>query len=381
MKVSKVDYLVLGAGAVGTAAAYHLARRGASVTLVEQFELGHEMGSSHGPSRVIRHSYADPVYARLMKDAYESWRALEADAGEVVLTPTGGVSLCPPELDYVSTVTSSLEAVGVPHRRMTGQELRRSYPTFQVRDDEDVVFEPAIGVLAASRIVRLQAELAARHGGERFRLLERTAAERLKLDGPAVVVRGERIEARTLLVAAGAWTKRLLPSLAVDLRISRQCVAHFRAVDPAPYAVGRFPVFIRQPAPGPEAFYGLPGLAGADVKLGIHHNEDAADVERVDRTVSAADIERIRGAIRDLLPGLADAAVSAATICLYTVAPLENFVVGPLPDCPNVLVASACSGHGFKFANLVGRALAEMAMDGGTELDVSSWRVPAGPLA
>src|SRR3954467_2157157 len=163
--MQKIDarYVVVGAGAMGSAAAYHLARRGEPVLLVEQFRVGHDRGSSHGAARITRHSYADPRYARLMPEAFRHWRELEADAAQNLYVRTGGVSFCPGHVDYVARVCSSLESIGVPHRRLTGSQLRRMYPVFAVPDSYDAVFEPDAGLLSASRILAAQVELARQH--------------------------------------------------------------------------------------------------------------------------------------------------------------------------------------------------------------------------
>src|SRR4051812_34042515 len=168
----RAQNVVVGAGAMGAAAAYQLARRGEPVLLVEQFALGHDRGSSHGAARITRHSYADPHYARLMPEAFRAWRVLEADAGQNVYLRTGGVSFCPPGVDYVERVAASLAAIDVPHRRMNGEKLRRSYPAFQVPDDTDVVFEPDAGLLAAARCLALEVALARELGGERTRVFD-----------------------------------------------------------------------------------------------------------------------------------------------------------------------------------------------------------------
>lgn len=374
--------VVIGAGAVGTAAAYHLARRGAGVALVEQFAVGHDRGSSHGPSRIIRYSYADPLYARLMSEAFRCWLDLEADAGETLYFRTGGVSLCPPGLDYVDRVERSLIGLGVPHRRLTGAELRRLAPAFRVSDDEQVIHEPDIGILPAGRIVALNVGRAAHHGGGRFRLLEGFAVERIELEGerPVVVAANQRLEADRLIVAAGPWLARLVPALGVRLEVTRQSVFHFRPADPAPFAVGRLPVFIRKREVGHEAFYGLPDFAGSGVKAALHHVGAGVDPDAVDRGIAGDDERRVRDCL-EILPNLAEAPVERSHVCLYTVGPNEDFVVGPLPSRPEVVVASACGGHGFKFSQLVGRVLADYALNGGTPLDVDAWRPPAEPLA
>src|SRR3954471_13044421 len=159
--------VVLGAGAMGTSAASHRSRRGEPVLLIEQFATGHARGSSHGAARITRHSYADPHYARLMPEAFRAWRELEADAGQNLYLRTGGVSLCPTGVDYVARVASSLAAIDVPHRRMSGRDLRRAYPVFEVPDDTDVVFEPDAGMLAAARCIALEVDLARTLGGEK----------------------------------------------------------------------------------------------------------------------------------------------------------------------------------------------------------------------
>src|SRR4051812_338154 len=175
-------YVVLGAGAMGSAAAYHLAKRGQPVVLVEQFALGHDRGSSHGAARITRHSYADARYARLMPEAFRAWRELEADAGQALYIRSGGVSISPPGVDYVAQVAANLESMGVPHRRMSVSELHRSYPPFQVPPQTDVVFEPDAGLLSASKVLAAEVELARRLGGEKTTVLERSPVRKIDLD-------------------------------------------------------------------------------------------------------------------------------------------------------------------------------------------------------
>src|SRR5579871_1712997 len=156
MELVRARNVVIGSGAMGAAAAYHLAKRGEPVLLLEQFALGHDRGSSHGAARITRHSYADARYARLMLDAFRAWRTLEADAGQNLYLRTGGVSFCPAGVDYVAQVAASLAAIDVPHRRMTGRELRKALPAFELADSADAVFEPDAGMLAAARAVATQ---------------------------------------------------------------------------------------------------------------------------------------------------------------------------------------------------------------------------------
>ena len=370
----RAKHVVLGAGAVGSAAAYHLARRGEPVLLVERFALGHERGSSHGAARITRHSYADPRYARLMPEAFRAWRALEADAGQNLYLRTGGVSISPSGVDYVARVAASLAEIGVPHRRMTGADLRKALPVFGVPDDADVVFEPDAGLVAAARAVRVEVELARSLGGDRTRVWENCPVRAIDLDGerPAVVTDAGRVEADRLIVAAGAWTARLLPGFPVPLRPTRQQVLYVRPPDPPAYAPGRFPVFIYKGADDLDAFYGMPPFEGPGVKVARHGGPET-DPDAPDPVVGGAYRETVREFLRGCLPALADAPVERTEVCLYTVAPDEEFQVGPYRGRPDVLVASPCSGHGFKFSCLVGRVLADLAATGATATPIEPW--------
>jgi sarcosine oxidase len=374
--------VIIGAGAMGSAAAYHLARRGEPVVLVEQFELGHDRGSSHGAARITRHSYADPRYARLMPAAFRAWRELEADAGEALYIRTGGVSFSPPGVDYAVRVAASLAELDVPHWYGSGREFRRRQPVFALPDEDDVVFEPDAGLVAAARAVAVQVDLARHFLGDELWVLDRTPVRRIVLEDSKPVVETDtmRIVADRLIVAAGAWVKRLLPTLPVPVRITRQQVLYFRPPDPTRFQIGRFPVFIYKGAGEDDAFYGMPDFLGLGVKVARHAGPE------VDPDVKDPGIdEEYRSIVRQFLgghiPSLADAAIGLNEICLYTVAPDDAFCVDFLPMRPDVIVASPCSGHGFKFSCLIGRVLADLAFVGTTDMQFDPWRLGANGLS
>jgi len=370
--------VVVGAGAMGSATAYHLARRGEPVLLIEQFALGHDRGSSHGAARITRHSYADVRYARLMPEAFRAWRQLEADAGRNLYLRTGGVSFGPPDSDYVQKVAASLEEIGVPHRRLTGAQLNRVTPAFRVPDDTDAVFEPDAGMLAAARIVRTQIELAREFGGDKTQVMENCPVRRIDLESakPTLETDAGTITADRLVVTAGPWTSRLFPNWPVPLRPTRQQVLYFRPVDPAPFRPGRFPVFIFKGCQEPDAFYGMPEFDGLGVKVARHGGDDT-DPDVHDPAVGEEYRARVRAFLRGCLPALADAPIDLTEVCLYNVAPDDQFQVGSPAGRADVVVASPCSGHGFKFSCLVGRVLADLAGHGFTDVDIDPWRVDA----
>jgi sarcosine oxidase len=375
MEQIEAKHVIVGAGAMGSAAAYQLARRGEPVLLIEQFALGHDRGSSHGAARITRHSYADVNYARLMPAAFRAWRELEADSGETLYVRTGGASFSPSGVDYAARVAASLTELGVPHWHGSGRAWNERHPAFNLPDRYDVVFEPDAGMLRAARAVALQVEMAQALGGGRTRVIDESPVLRIDLDHdrPVVVTRDARIVAERLIVSAGAWVKRLLPSLRVNLRPTRQQVLYLRPGDPSAFCVGRFPAFIFKGALAGESFYGMPDLQALTVKVARHDGPEC-DPDNDDRRIEDDYIQTVRAFLRDHIPALADAPIGFTEVCLYTVAPEEQFQVDFLPGRADVIVASPCSGHGFKFSCLIGGVLADLALSGKTELPVHIWK-------
>ncbi len=366
--------VVIGAGSMGIATAYQLARRGEPVLLIEQFAIGHDRGSSHGASRIIRHSYADEFYARLMPAAFAEWRDLEAIAGVPLYLRTGGVSLSPATVDYVANVAAALKAIDIPYRRMTGQELNAAIPVFAVSDDYDVVFEPDAGMILADRALRVMLELARSLGGDQTVIRQNCRVERLDLDSerPTILLEGETIEAERLIVTAGPWVASLVPELAGRLQTERQQILYFLPEDTERYSIGHMPVFISVGAGRGDFYYGMPGVFGGGIKAARHGGE-TIEADSNDRKIGDEYRSEIREFMRGCIPSLADSPITNTEICKYTVAPNEDFLVGVHPGHSRVFVASPCSGHGFKFSPLIGRLLADLATSSFSDLNVARW--------
>jgi sarcosine oxidase len=376
MESIESQVVIVGAGAMGSAAAYHLARRGQRVTLIEQFALGHARGSSHGAARITRHSYAEPAYARLMPEAFRAWRELEADAGQALYIRTGGVSFSPAGIDYVAQVAANLAELGVPHWRGSARDWNQRHAAFCLPDAYDVVFEPDAGLLAAARAVALQTALARHHGGDRIQVIEHSLVRCIDLESrrPVVMTESGRFVAERVIVAAGAWAARLLPALAVPLQATRQQVLYFRPSDPAPFRIGRFPVFIFKGSSDEAAFYGMPEFQGVGVKVARHGGPEI-DPDIDDPKVGEDYKSFVRRFLSGHMPALAEAPIDLTEVCLYTVAPADRFLVDFLPGRADVILASPCSGHGFKFSCLIGRVLADLAIDGQTKLAIDAWKL------
>ncbi len=363
------EVVVCGLGATGSAALYQLARRGVRVLGLERFRPGHERGSSHGETRIIRLGYFEhPSYVPLVRSAYAGWREIEAAAGRQLLRVTGIAEIGPPDGVLVSGTLASSRQHGLRHEILTAAELMRRFPAFRVPSDTVAVVQPEGGFLEAEPAVEAMVGLAQAEGAE-IRCGETIAAIEPLAGGVRITTDRGVVEAGAAIVALGAWIKALLSRLAVPIRITRQVMAWFEPADPAPLGGGRLPVFLIESRHG--IHYGFPPLRAGPVKVAKHHHGDQrVDPDAYDRTVSAEDERLIRAALVEHLPAANGRLIKAKT-CLYTMTPDGDFIIDRLPGAPQIVVASPCSGHGFKFAPVIGDILADLATTGATAQDIS----------
>ncbi|GCB52580.1 FAD-dependent oxidoreductase [Streptomyces sp. NL15-2K] len=343
---------VVGAGLMGAATAWQLARRGHEVTLVEAYDIGHRQGSSHGSSRIFRRAYADPFYVRLTGQAHEQWRELEDDSATPLLRTTGGIDMG--EDRDPEAIAGLLAAAGVPHELLGPEAASERWP--YIRITGPVLHHPDAGVVDADETVAVCVRRAIEHGAEAIIGVRVTGID---VQGDEKVLLrtddGREIVADTVVIAAGAWLPELeLPVALPPLRVTQQQVFHFRQRDPSV----KWPILIWD---GALHLYGLP--SGSDggpfpaVKVAEHDRGTPTTARTRDSVVDSSSRTRVSGFVRDRLPGLAPDPVAEAT-CLYTTAPDENFVLdrhGPL------VIVSPCSGHGAKFAPLIGAMAADLA--------------------
>ena len=365
------DVIIVGLGAMGSATAWHLARRGRRVLGLEQFPAGHALGSSHGESRIIREIYFEhPNYVPLVRRAYELWRDLERESGARLLTITGGLMIGRTDGKLVSGVLRSAEAHDIPHEVLAAEEVNERFSGFELRGDDVAVLDRRAGILDADACVRAQLDVASRLGAA-LHFEEQVTAWASDGDHVRVETTRGRYVARQLVLSAGPWMSKLLPALSSALVVERQVLAWFEpATHSGQYESSRLPIYLWEYGGG-HMGYGFPRLASG-VKAAVFHDGDVVrDPDAIQRSVEPHEIERIRDALTHILPGVASGALRDAKVCPFTNTPDTHFLIDFHPSFPNVLMSSPCSGHGFKFASAVGEVQADLLTGGQSRFDIS----------
>jgi sarcosine oxidase len=373
------DVLIAGLGAMGSSAAFHLARRGVRVRGFDRYRPPHTMGSSHGQSRIIREAYfEDPVYVPMVRRAYELWRELQRDAAEPLLLQTGGLMFGRPDSQLVAGARASAERYGLDHEVLTVSEISSRFPAFRPEPDMVAVYEARAGIVFPEACV--QAHLSgARACGAQIHGDEPVLGWQADGNGVSVTTRSGNYSADLLIVSAGAWVGQLLQPLEPPLVVERQVAFWFDPrSSPEHFSAANCPVHLWQ-FDGDRFAYGFPDL-GNGVKVACHHEGLVGSPDSLARDVGADEVENARALIRRFLPD-ADGTFRSAAACLYTNTPDEHFWIDRHPHHDNVLIASPCSGHGFKFASVIGEILADLATGGRCSFDLSPFRSrwPLGP--
>jgi sarcosine oxidase len=372
--MDRFDAIVIGLGAHGSAAALALVRRGLRVLAIEAGERGHGLGSSGGHSRMIRRAYfEDPGYLPLLAAAWEGWDRLAEAAGEQFVELTGGLYAGPADGDVFRGSVASARDQGIAHEVLDAAEIRRRWPVFTVGDEMAGLYDPGAGWIRPERAIDAQLRLA-EHGGAELRFRERAIDWRPGPDGSLEVETDAGVHrADHLVIAAGAWTGYFVPDLALPLEVERLPVLWFEpTVDPGQLSSGRMPVWIMDTAED-GTFYGFPYDSALGLKVSRHHSGERCEPDSVDRSLHPADVERVRAFSRRNLPA-ADGPLRSSTVCLYTNTPDFHFVIDVHPAVGGVAFASACSGHGFKFAPAIGEILADLALTGSTVQPIGQFR-------
>ncbi len=366
--MQRFDVIVVGLGGIGSAAAFHLASRGARVLGLDRFPIAHDRGSSHGQTRLIRLAYFEhPDYVPLLRRAYALWHDLEARTGEPLLVESGLLMAGPGDGPVITGALASAAAHGLDVERLTAREACNRWPVFALPGSWEAVHERQAGYLFVERCVAAHAAAAERAGAT---LETAVQVHGWRTDGDGVIVTTDRGEwaADRLVLAPGPWAAGLLQLPALGLSVLRKSLFWYRpaaAASPS-LAAGACPCFAFDAPAG--FFYGFPSIDARGVKIAEHSGgRPVADPLNVDRTVDAAEEHAIESVIASHLPTLGSSRADHA-VCLYTMSPDHHFVVGLHPDHDRVAIAAGFSGHGFKFASVMGEALADLALTASTPL-------------
>jgi sarcosine oxidase len=367
------DVIVTGLGAMGSAAVRELARRGLRVLGIDRYEPPHARGSTHGRTRIIREAYFEhPAYVPLVQRAAELWERLGSEVGHDVLVRTGGLMIGPAQGTLVAGARASADRHGLPYELLTPPEVRSRFPALDPDSRMVALHEPRAGVLFPEACVRALLVRALTDGAE---LTVYDAMLSWRVEGGVVRVAtplGEHVADR-LVLTLGPWLPEHLKGVSVPLVIERQMQHWFEPRENADWCrPDRMPIALWQLPDNDRVFYTLPDF-GDGVKVAIHHEGEPTDPDRVQRTVSDEEDERVRALVARFLPAAAGA-IRERAVCLYANTPDGHFLLDRHPAHPEVLIVSACSGHGFKFATVIGEVVAQLVADETPSLDLSLFR-------
>ncbi len=368
------DVIVVGVGGMGAAACWQLARRGQRVLGLERFDIPHAHGSSHGVTRIIRLAYYEsPDYVPLLRRAFELWGEASAAAGEPLLVTTGSFDAGPRDSDVFNGSLESCRVHGLAHEVLTGAEVNARHPGYRLPDDFAAVFQPDGGFVLSERAIVAHATMAMAAGAE---IHGREAV----LDWAPIAGGGVRVtttrgeyEAARLVLSPGAWIGDLVPALKQIAIPERQVLGWFQPADPARFMPSAFPVLNLLVEEG--RYYLLPIHGVPGLKIGLyHHLGEHGPAETLSREITTEDEAVLRRCISRYFPD-ADGPVMSLHSCMFTNTPDEHFIIDTLPGQPEVVVASPCSGHGYKFASVVGEIIADLAVSGRSRFDLKMFRM------
>lgn len=379
IKPRSYDAIVVGLGAMGSATLFHLARRGLRVLGLEQFSEAHQLGSSHGDSRIIRETYFEhPLYVPLVQRAHELWRELEATSGASLMKITSGLMIGPSDGMVVAGTLRSVREHHLPHEVLTPAQVRERFPAFRLASNLVAVLDPRAGYLDPEACNKAHLD-AARAAGAETRFDEPVLEWNPDGEGVRIRTGAGTYTAHRLVLAAGAWNTGLARDLQLPLTVERQTVFWLEpSGSPYTYEAERFPIYAYEYKAG-HICYGFPRLSRG-VKASVMHSGDTArDPDSVERTVNDDEAKPLRAALRPVLPELAEAPVRDRGVCLFTNTPDHDFIIDFHPLLPQVLISSPCSGHGFKFASAIGELQADLLTTGRSRFDLSPFRIGRWP--
>lgn len=367
------DIAVIGAGAMGSAAAYHLSKSGKKILVLDKFSPPHAFGSSHGQTRIIREAYFEnPLYVPLVQQAYHLWERLEAESGKNLFLKTGGLMLGHKDQKLFSGTARSAQQYGIAYDFLEQEQLCKKFPILKSDSSTVAMLEKNAGILFPEECIRTHLELAACSSVD-FHFNEPVTALQSNNDVVTVTTAQYSYTAQKAIVCNGAWITSLQPALQLPLEVKRQVLFWFSCNGTAArqFLPAAFPVFIWEHAPG-KMFYGFPDL-GSGIKIAVHHRGQSTTADSINRDVTTAEVTEITELVNCHFN--ADLNCIASAVCMYTNTPDEHFMIDYHPAHHNIIIVSACSGHGFKFSSAIGKIVCEMALEEPISFDITPFRL------
>jgi len=371
--IEKYDIAVLGVGGMGSATLYTLAKRGLNVCGIEQFGVAHDRGSSHGETRLIRKAYFEhPDYIPLLNRAYDLWHEFEKKAGEKLFVENGLIVAGKPDSEVIKGLDLCYEKHNLPHEKLTVNEARKRFPQFHLPEDFIIYFDPIAGFLYVEKSVEKFAELGQKNGATLY-TNEKVLTWQANKNHISITTDRRKIAAGKLIITSGAWANREMLSLGIDFDIWRKVLFWYDSPEIANYKLDGFPNFYVELDFG--SFYGFPAVNEMGLKIGEHEIPGISSLpDEVRRTLQPSDEPVILQFIEKVFPRFQPVRTNF-TVCMYTITPDFNFILDVHPEYENVIIGAGFSGHGFKFAPVIGEILADLAIDGSTSHPIEFLRV------
>ena len=369
----RYNTIVVGVGGAGSPTVYELAKRGKRVLGLERYDIPHDMGSSHGYTRIIRLAYYEhPSYVMLLRRAYELWREIQSRVGEQLLHITGSIDAGPADSWVFKGSWQSCLDHNLPHEVLTGKELAARYPGYRLPFETMALLQPEGGYLTPERCIVAYVEAAQALGAEVHGRETVLGWEPLG-GGVRVITDRDVYEADSLVITAGAWNSELVDVLGGLLEPERQVLAWLQPSKPELFTPERFPVFNLLVNEG--RYYGFPVVAVPGFKFGrYHHLEEVVNPETMHREPMLEDEQLLREFAERYFPDGCGPTMSLKS-CMFTNTPDNHFIIDVHPQYPQVSFTSPCSGHGYKFASVLGEIMADLAERGDTRHNIELFRL------
>ena len=355
------DVIVVGVGGMGSTTCYHLAKRGLKVLGLEQFDIPHGYGSSHGQTRIIRLAYFEhPSYVPLLRRGYQLWEEIEQVSGENLLYKVGSLDIGASDSEVFANSLSSCKLHNIPYQILTGSEVNKRFPGYNVPNEYNALYQEDGGFLVPERAITAFVHSAHRHGAE---IRAREKVVQWKSTKGIIQVKSDRgnYEAKELVITAGAWSSGLLPALSGLAVPERQVLAWFQPQEPALFQPDVFPVFVMQVKE--DLYYGFPTYGIPGFKFGkFRHLKEVVEPDDYNREPNAKDEEVLRAFSAQMFPK-GNGPVMSLKTCMFTNSPDGHFILDVHPEYSNVSLAAGFSGHGYKFASVIGEIMADLATE------------------